>query len=108
MPACGPRPTQPDRRELGIIVRDSGPGLAEADRAGLFQPYAQGEQGRRARQGAGLGLAICAQIVQALSGHLSETPQPPGQGACFELSLPVDLAPAQEGSDAPISAALPH
>ena len=85
----------PGGLELSVTVRDSGPGLSEADRAALFQPYAQGESGRRSRLGAGLGLAICAQIVRVLKGQLTEVPQPAGQGACFELLLPLALAPLQ-------------
>lgn len=76
-------------RRLRIEVRDGGPGLSEADRAQLFQPYAQGEQGRAAKQGAGLGLAICQQLVSGLGGQI-EVASPPGQGACFVVTLPVE------------------
>lgn len=90
---------------LRIEVTDSGPGLSEADRAILFQPYAQGEQGQRLRQGAGLGLAIAAQIAQAMGGTLQARPRPPGTGARFVLQVPVqvlDLAGAPAaGSDDP-------
>jgi len=76
---------------LRIEVDDSGPGLSEADRAQLFLPYAQGEQGQRLRQGAGLGLAISAQIVQALGGTLHARPRAPGSGARFVLQVPVQV-----------------
>lgn len=79
---------------LLIEVRDSGPGLSEADRAGLFEPYAQGVQGRRVHQGAGLGLAISQQIVQAMGGEIEATAPPEGWGACFVFSVPLPALPA--------------
>lgn len=83
-------PPQPGASaQLRVEVRDSGPGLSDDDRLQLFKPYAQGEQGRRAHQGAGLGLAISAQIVAALGGRLEAPPQPAGAGACFAVQLPV-------------------
>lgn len=85
------------RTVLRVEVRDTGPGLAEADRQTLFEAYAQGQQGRLAGHGAGLGLAISAQIVGAMGGHLEAPEQPAGQGALFVLEVPVDavaLAPA--------------
>ena len=74
-------------RRLRVSVRDTGPGLSEGDRERLFQPYAQGLEGRRAAQGAGLGLALSAQLVQAMGGHLRCLPAP--RGAHFELELPL-------------------
>lgn len=74
--------------ELSLEVRDTGPGLDEADRASLFQPYAQGAHGRARRDGAGLGLAISQQIVHAMGGRI-EVESRPGAGACFRVVVPV-------------------
>ncbi|MBL8348678.1 MAG: sensor histidine kinase [Burkholderiaceae bacterium] len=48
-------------------VADSGPGIAESLRPRLAQPFAEGG----GRGGAGLGLAICREIVQSLGGSLA-------------------------------------
>ncbi len=49
-----------------LLVRDSGPGIADALRARLFQPFSAGD----VRGGSGLGLAICHEIVGALGGGI--------------------------------------
>jgi two-component system sensor histidine kinase TctE len=49
-----------------LHVADSGPGIAEATRERLFQPFASvGSRG-----GSGLGLAICGEIVRSLGGEI--------------------------------------
>lgn len=92
--------------ELLLVVRDDGPGLSPADRALLFQPYAQGEAGLRQRKGAGLGLAISHQIVEAMGGELVAPEQPVGQGARFECRLLLTLAepPVDPPAGAPTGA----
>ena len=49
-----------------LLVSDSGPGLAEAQRQRLFQAFATGDE----RSGSGLGLAICHGIVGQLGGNI--------------------------------------
>jgi two-component system, NarL family, sensor histidine kinase EvgS len=100
-----PAGTSAGQVELTVSVRDSGPGLTTADLALLFRPYAQGEEGRRAQHGAGLGLAISQQIVQALQGRLTAQDLPPSQGAGFLLWVPLQLAPAQAGAEDAVRAA---
>jgi two-component system, OmpR family, sensor histidine kinase TctE len=50
-----------------VTIADSGPGIAEALRSRLFQPFSAGEPG----SGSGLGLAICQEIVRALGGTIT-------------------------------------
>lgn len=50
-----------------LTVADSGPGIPEALRPRLTQPFASGGQ----PGSAGLGLAICREIVQSLGGQLA-------------------------------------
>ena len=57
-----------DRGALVLRVEDDGPGIAEADRARLLEPFARGE-GATA-PGTGLGLAIVAQQVALHGGTL--------------------------------------
>ncbi len=56
-----------DARVAALVISDSGPGISAELRARLFQPFSAGET----QSGAGLGLAICLEIVQALGGGIS-------------------------------------
>jgi PAS domain S-box-containing protein len=66
-------------------VQDHGAGIADRDRAHLFDPF---WQARRGKQGVGLGLPIAKAIVEAHDGALwfeSER----GVGSTFYFTLPV-------------------
>jgi two-component system sensor histidine kinase TctE len=53
--------------ELRMVVWDSGPGIDDAMRAWLFQPFAS----TKGVAGAGLGLAICLDIATAMGAHIA-------------------------------------
>src|SRR5687767_14481322 len=72
-------------------VTDQGPGIGPADLPHLFDRFWQGE--RKMRGSAGLGLAIVKGIVEAHGGTILVT-CPPGEGACFQFSLPTAAARA--------------
>lgn len=68
-------------------VRDSGPGIPEADLRKVFTPYWQAK--KTAHMGAGLGLAIVRGIIEAHGGKVwAETA--PGGGALFRFTVPAD------------------
>lgn len=71
--------------ELAVAVKDSGPGIAEADLARVFDRYWQA--GPMAHKGTGLGLFITRSIVEAHGGRI-EVESRPGQGAAFTVHLP--------------------
>jgi signal transduction histidine kinase len=76
------------RREGGsaeVEFRDRGPGVAEADRRRIFEPFFS------TKHSTGLGLAICHTIVSQHGGELSVEPRP-GGGSLFRLRLPADLS----------------
>jgi two-component system NtrC family sensor kinase len=82
------------RREGGSVVveiADRGPGVAEADRARIFEPFFS------TKNSTGLGLSVCHGIVRQLSGELSVRPRE-GGGAVFRLSLPAAPAGLREAS----------
>ena len=61
-----------DARHAALTIADGGPGIAADLRERLFRPFATGgPQGGDLRAGAGLGLAICLDIVQSMGGTLS-------------------------------------
>ena len=81
--------------EGGIVtVADRGPGVPEADRQRIFERFWRGRGA--ARQGAGLGLAIVAEIAKAHSGSI-EVADRPGGGALFRLRIPLARRFAAEG-----------
>jgi two-component system nitrogen regulation sensor histidine kinase GlnL len=66
---------------LTVMVRDNGPGIPEALRSTLFEPFVTTK-----RSGQGLGLALVAKLV-ANHGGLIECDSRPGR-TVFRLSLP--------------------
>lgn len=75
-----------------LWVRDSGPGVAPAERERIFGRFVRGASRTGvpdgAPDGAGLGLAIVRSIAQAHGGNVAVT-DAPGGGACFVMSLPM-------------------
>lgn len=67
-------------------VRDTGPGIPEADIRNVFRPYWQAK--KTAHMGAGLGLAIVRGIVEAHGGKVWAE-NAPGGGALFRFTIPV-------------------
>lgn len=53
-----------------LTLADCGPGLSEAQRDRLFQPFAASVRSSDPFGGSGLGLAICHEIVDSLGGEL--------------------------------------
>jgi signal transduction histidine kinase len=71
-----------------LEVRDSGPGLDQALLPTLFEPFQKAAPGRgAARQGHGLGLAICRHLVESAGGAIAARSDPQ-EGAAFVVLLP--------------------
>jgi len=68
---------------LAMQVADSGPGVPDAIREQLFQPFVTTKA-----QGMGIGLSVCRTIVEAHGGRLWEEPNPDG-GSVFRFTLPL-------------------
>lgn len=74
---------------LHVIVDDSAPGVPAAALARLGERFFRGEAARdAATSGAGLGLALCRQIVEAHGGHLDYAASPLG-GLRVRIVLPL-------------------
>ncbi|MDD5284744.1 MAG: ATP-binding protein [Desulfuromonadaceae bacterium] len=76
-------------REATIDIRDSGPGVAEEELRKLFDRLYRVEGSRnRSSGGAGLGLAICRNIVEAHEGAIEALKSPLG-GIWIRITLPL-------------------
>lgn len=88
---AGRRPTltvkaEHDGGEVVLRVIDNGPGVPERARANLFQAF----RGSVSPGGAGLGLAIAAELVRLHGGSIALEPSP--VGAVFKVALPLRRA----------------
>lgn len=84
--------------ERGIVLRvsDTGPGIAPADLAHVFERFYRVDRAR-SDGGAGLGLAIARWIADEHRGRLDVQSQP-GEGSDFSLWLPAVPAPGLPGA----------
>ncbi|MBD9390973.1 sensor histidine kinase [Acidovorax sp. ACV01] len=71
-----------------LSVADNGPGVDAALAQRLLQRWAQGDQGVRLGQGAGLGLSIVARYAQLMDGRLALDPAQDGPGLVASVWLP--------------------
>jgi signal transduction histidine kinase len=78
----------PAPAEVEVVVADRGPGIPEAEREQVFQPFYRLERSRsRATGGSGLGLAVARTIVRRHGGDISLADRP-GGGLVVRLVLP--------------------
>src|SRR5215472_12058414 len=72
-----------------IAVKDTGPGIAEADQAKIFEEFQQSESTHtKAKGGTGLGLAIAKRIVEMHGGRLW-VESALGSGSTFFFTVPL-------------------
>jgi PAS domain S-box-containing protein len=90
-----------------IVVADTGVGIAEHDRARMFQPFEQLDGGAKAG-GTGLGLAISLAYARLMGGDLA-VESAPGAGSRFTLTFTARVAGPEHARQAsgPINAAAP-
>jgi PAS domain S-box-containing protein len=72
-----------ERDRVQVTVCDTGPGIPEAVRSRLFEPFQTTKT-----NGMGMGLSISRSIIQSHGGRLWVEPAPSG-GACFRFTLPL-------------------
>lgn len=82
---------------LQVQIADQGPGFSDADRQRMYQKFARLSARPTGKENStGLGLAIVRELCQRLGITISLT-SAPGEGACFELLIP--LQPETEHAD---------
>jgi two-component system sensor histidine kinase KdpD len=70
-------------------IQDRGRGISESDLPRIFEKFYRAKDSRNQVPGAGLGLAIALAVVTAHGGRIWGE-SPPGSGATFCVSLPVN------------------
>lgn len=78
-----------ENQKLHLAIRDTGVGIQPDEMKKVFLPFFRGEQGRRIKQGMGLGLSIAKDLTEAHGGTLEVTSRP-GGGSTFEVWLPLN------------------
>jgi len=79
--------SMPDGNEIVFVVSDSGPGIDPAMKAKIWEPFFTTRQ-----RGTGLGLAIVRKRMDEAGGSARLVTSRNGEGARFELRLPVIVA----------------
>jgi signal transduction histidine kinase len=70
-----------------VSVADEGPGVPTDAHERIFERFGREDPARARSGGAGLGLAICREIVHAHGGQIRVEPQAP-RGSVFVVTLP--------------------
>lgn len=83
--------------QVGIHVRDTGPGIATSDLDFIFEPFVRLAEGGQVKIGTGLGLPISRSLATAMQGSIGVDSRP-DDGATFTLWLP--RAPELTANDA--------
>ena len=74
-----------------VAVRDTGPGISEADQARIFEEFQQADTTAiRKKGGTGLGLSISKRIIEMHGGRLW-VESGLGHGSTFSFSIPVKV-----------------
>ncbi len=75
-----------------IVVEDTGIGIRAEDQHKVFDLFSRGSRPTDpAREGAGLGLAICKRLVEAMGGTIG-VESSPGKGSRFWFTMPLATA----------------
>jgi signal transduction histidine kinase len=89
-----------DDEEVHVRITDTGPGIDAAFLPHIFEAFRQAE-GIAARRygGAGLGLSIAKELVEAHKGQIAAESPGLGHGATFVVTLPVAAASDSRGCE---------
>jgi PAS domain S-box-containing protein len=81
-----------DEPRIRFQIEDTGVGIAAADLATIFAPFQQAGDPNRRAAGAGLGLAICVDLLRLMGSELRVRSEP-GAGSCFWFELALQAVP---------------
>ncbi|SKA41556.1 Cache domain-containing protein [Enhydrobacter aerosaccus] len=82
-----------------ISVVDTGPGIAPADQARIFDEFQQVDNSStRKKGGTGLGLSISRKIVELHGGRITVESEP-GKGSTFKITIPINATPIKDAAE---------
>ncbi|MCP1549634.1 MULTISPECIES: ATP-binding protein [Methylorubrum] len=90
-----------DHPGVAVEVIDSGPGIPDAERSAMLQPFVRGDRARNldSASGFGLGLSIVLAIVEGHGGRLTLENRT-GGGFCARIDLPLAAGRSREAGPA--------
>ncbi len=88
-------PPTPSQFNLRLAIIDTGPGIRIEDRERIFTPFVQLENRPSTEAGTGLGLALCRQYTDLMSGTIRVTGEL-GKGSVFHVEIPVTELPSED------------
>ena len=80
--------TKVEGADILIRISDNGSGVGVDEQQKIFEPFYRGNQGKRFKQGMGLGLTIARDQVDAHGGRISLESEP-SKGSTFTIHLPM-------------------
>jgi PAS domain S-box-containing protein len=86
--------------EVIVRVVDDGPGIGDEEPDRLFALYYRAAHQSSIAPGAGIGLFVCRELVQAMGGRIWAR-SVPGRGAEFGFSLPAYVEDVEPSEDEP-------
>jgi two-component system heavy metal sensor histidine kinase CusS len=79
--------------DVAVEIADHGPGVLDADRAAIFDPFfRRSSKSSASPPGTGLGLTIARDVARIHGGDITLARTPQGQGAVFVVRLPVSTS----------------
>jgi signal transduction histidine kinase/CheY-like chemotaxis protein len=88
-------PRTPSQFNLRLAIIDTGSGIHTEDRDRIFAPFVQLENRPSTEAGTGLGLALCRQYADLMSGTIRVAGEP-GKGSVFHVEIPVTELPSED------------
>ncbi len=87
---------QGDRFKISVV--DTGPGIAPADQAKIFEEFQQVDNtSTRKKGGTGLGLSISRKIVELHGGRITVESEV-GKGSNFKITIPINVMPIKDAA----------
>jgi signal transduction histidine kinase len=80
----------PEKHQAEVVVTDTGEGIPREALPRIFERFYQTDRSRRRSRGAGLGLAITREIVEAHGGTV-DADSVVGLGSQFTVRLPLNV-----------------
>jgi signal transduction histidine kinase len=77
-------------------VLDEGIGLPESDTAQVFELFYRSPNATRVAQGAGIGLFVCRQLIEAMGGRIWAAPR---EGGGTEVGFALPASPIVDDGD---------